>query len=258
MRLPMTFDQWLAIAGLAGTVIGILLAVYFYLRSKRKVRLSYHVEQTELLGGSKSALPEEVSISYQNTPIRNLRKMNIIIWNSGTEPIRRSDIVGNAPIKLALPEGSRLLKPSLLKVSSDHNGVSIVHASDIDSSVAMEFLYLEPKQGFNVEILYSGDESIPDVQITIIGMPKGIQRFTMEYLIRKGDIPGILVIIFLLMGFIPGLGVAWAIIRPNEAIDYLGLLSIGGAIGFLFALAFLWVWAKWVLRTVAFAEHLKT
>jgi LPXTG-motif cell wall-anchored protein len=37
----MTFDQWLAFAGLAGTIIGILLAIYFYFRSRRKVRLSY-------------------------------------------------------------------------------------------------------------------------------------------------------------------------------------------------------------------------
>jgi hypothetical protein len=164
----MTFDQWLAFAGLAGTIIGILLAIYFYFRSRRKVRLSYHVEQTELLGGSKSALPEEVSISYQNTPIRNLRKMNVIIWNSGSEPIRRADIVGDAPIRLKLPEESRLLKPSLLRISSQHNGVSITHASEANGSVTAEFVYLEPRQGFNIEILYAGDEATPDVQSTVI------------------------------------------------------------------------------------------
>jgi hypothetical protein len=185
----MTFDQWLAFAGLAGTIIGILLAIYFYFRSRRKVRLSYHVEQTELLGGSKSALPEEVSISYQNTPIRNLRKMNVIIWNSGSEPIRRADIVGDAPIRLKLPEESRLLKPSLLRISSQHNGVSITHASEANGSVTAEFVYLEPRQGFNIEILYAGDEATPDVQSTVIGMPHGIHRFQMGYLLGKGELP---------------------------------------------------------------------
>src|SRR5207248_8227926 len=109
-KRPMTLDQGVGVAGLVVALVGVLLAVYFYFRSKRKVRLSYHVEQTELLGGAASALPQEVTISYQNTPIQNLRKMNIIIWNSGNEPIKRADMVGSAlggaPVVINLPPES--------------------------------------------------------------------------------------------------------------------------------------------------------
>jgi hypothetical protein len=50
-------------------------------------------------------------------------------------------------------------------------------------------VYLEPRQGFNIEILYAGDEATPDVQSTVIGMPHGIHRFQMGYLLGKGELP---------------------------------------------------------------------
>jgi hypothetical protein len=59
----------LGVAGLAVGIIGIVLAIYFYIKSKRKTQISYIVQSTQLLGRSRGVLPEEVSILYGGDPI---------------------------------------------------------------------------------------------------------------------------------------------------------------------------------------------
>jgi hypothetical protein len=76
--------DWL---GIAVGLIGIILAIYFYRRSKRTIQISYSMEFTQLLGGNRGILPEEVSILYGDVKITDLVKFNAIFWNSGTEPI---------------------------------------------------------------------------------------------------------------------------------------------------------------------------
>jgi hypothetical protein len=91
--MDITEHDWRGIAGLVVGIVGILLAFYFYHRSKRRVRISYTVDRTQLLGGKSNALPQEVSIMYEHERINNLTKDNLIIWNSGTEPITRRDVM---------------------------------------------------------------------------------------------------------------------------------------------------------------------
>ena len=67
--------DWL---GIAVGVLGILAAGYFYLRQKRKVQIAYSIDKTQLLGGERGVLPEEVTILYKNGKITNLLKFNAI------------------------------------------------------------------------------------------------------------------------------------------------------------------------------------
>lgn len=157
-------------------ILGVLLAVVFYLRGKRRVQVSYHIEHTQLLGGSRSALPEQVKITYDENLIANLRKANLIVWNSGTEAIRIADIVGDAFATIRFPAypRARLLKASIVKSAPPTSGVSII--SDPEDEISIHLVFLEPKQGFNVELLYDGDQTDPVIKGTVIGMPQGIQR----------------------------------------------------------------------------------
>ena len=71
--------DWLGIAGLAVGIIGVISGVYFYLRSRRTIQISFTIGITQLLGKDRGVLPEEITISYRGDPIKNLVKANAIL-----------------------------------------------------------------------------------------------------------------------------------------------------------------------------------
>jgi hypothetical protein len=168
----------LGVAGLAVGIIGIFLAIYFYIKSKRKTQISYIVQSTQLLGRSRSVLPEEVSILYGGDLITNLINANFIFWNSGNTSIKHDDVVPGSPIVIALAQNSHPLKASLLKCSLPQNGIFLRAMSGEDTEIS--FTYLDPRHGFNIELLYEGEVSAPTVSGTIIGMPQGLNRVYLE------------------------------------------------------------------------------
>jgi hypothetical protein len=67
----------------------------------------------------------------------------------------------------------------------------------------VDFEYLEPRQGFNVELLVTGeitDEPIPTG--TIIGMPRGFRKFDAEKRRAIGCVFAIIGVIVILGGFV--------------------------------------------------------
>jgi hypothetical protein len=138
--------NWLGIAeltagviGIVVGVIGIVVAIYFYVKSKRKVQISYSVSRTQLLGGNRNVLPDEVSVFYKDGKISDLVKYNTIFWNSGNAPIRKSDIVD--PLLLCLPEVSNPLKVSVLKYSRPQNRVILYRVKNELHKMHVDFEY---------------------------------------------------------------------------------------------------------------------
>jgi hypothetical protein len=170
--------NWLGIAELVVGTVGVVLAVFFYVKGKRKLQLSYTIQNTQLIGGSGGILPEQVSISYEGNQITNLAKANYMVWNSGTDPIRHQDIVSGGPIMLNMQGSPRILKASILKSSLPQNGVKINRVSEkAPQNLEVDFEFLETGQGFNAEILYTGEVSQPLPSGTVIGMPQGLKTF---------------------------------------------------------------------------------
>jgi hypothetical protein len=64
--------SFIEVAGLAVGDVAVILAIYFYIQGKRKIQLSFSMQQTQLLGGARRVLPVEVRILYKNNEITNL------------------------------------------------------------------------------------------------------------------------------------------------------------------------------------------
>ncbi len=151
---------------------------FFYLRSRTKTDLSYVIQSTQLLGGAKSALPSEVTVSFGGTQIQNLIKINYIFWNSGNRPITMNDLVPTSPISVSFSEHVRVLKPSILHQSTNDNAVTLTANDESPTRLQCSFRFLEPNHGFNIEILCSGRLEEPAATGTIIGMPQGLKNLT--------------------------------------------------------------------------------
>jgi hypothetical protein len=108
--------------GIVGVIVG-LIGICVAIRFKSRVRIACLVQQTQLLGGVQSILPNEIAVFYKDQKIQKLFKFNVIMWNSGNVPIRHRDIVEHDPIILVFSDEYSLLKASLLKCGSIEFGV---------------------------------------------------------------------------------------------------------------------------------------
>jgi hypothetical protein len=61
---------------------GILLAIIFYVRSKAISRVTYQSGGIRLIG-QHGELPDEVTVTYRDIPVKMLSASTIAIWNAG-------------------------------------------------------------------------------------------------------------------------------------------------------------------------------
>jgi hypothetical protein len=144
--------------------------------------LSYFSIYLRLVGRTNEVLAQEVVIFYKNERVLNLVKSNLTMWNSGNQTIRHEDIVASSPILITLSPDDKVLNASIIKLSLPQNGISIETRSERE--VVVDFLYLEPMQGFTIEILHS--VAVVRLTGTIMGMRQGITKFDPTAAARRG------------------------------------------------------------------------
>lgn len=159
------------LAGLAG-IIGTFIGIFSFLIGRRIIRISYKLKNTDLLGSSSNVLPGEVTIAFAGKNISDLKKLNCILWNSGNIEIKRDSLPSKNPITLVFSNKINILKASISNKSIDENQPNIIVDSKMNNKFYVDFEFLNPNQGINIEILYSGIMTKPVLNGVIIGAKK--------------------------------------------------------------------------------------
>lgn len=155
-------------------ILGILSAVFFYIRSRRISRLSFQRDEIAIIGGSGAAFPKEVTISFANSPVARVTATRYVIWNSGNTTLSGAQIVQSDPLRLELKSGGKVLKADILRVSRPVNAAWLKPREAGVSIVDIGFDYLDPNDGFAIEVLHSGQRSDLNIHGTLRGLPNGV------------------------------------------------------------------------------------
>jgi hypothetical protein len=150
-------------------LVGIGLAVLFYLKSRRIKRLSYSLWSFTLLRDFKAQI-EDLSISYGERQIPSLTVTKVALWNSGNVTIQRSDIATADQLRIAAREGCKILDVAVLHAPNPANLFDVTRQG---CRVLINFDFLDSREGGVVQVLHSGKSSA-DVAIT--GSIKGAGR----------------------------------------------------------------------------------
>jgi len=164
--------------GWIGTVVGlagIVLAVVFYLRSRRKTRLAFQHDHVMLLGGRRAAFPDEVEIRFAGTVVPRITASKIVIWNYGDRTISRTDLVEGDPLRVEVPEGGQILKHTIHRQTRSVNAWNIDQPSP--NRLDLTFDFVDPGDGISLEVIHSQPGSELDVVGTIRGIPKGLINY---------------------------------------------------------------------------------
>jgi hypothetical protein len=148
---------WLSILETVGTLVSVVLAVYFYQASKIKPLLTFAVNplKTEL---QRPDYDKELGFIYKGKPVdsESITSVQVSIWNAGTRSIRDSDVLD--PFRLAMPDGSAILSVRVKKASRPICGFERLDNQDDykAGTCRLKWLILEPGDGAVLQIIYAG------------------------------------------------------------------------------------------------------
>jgi len=170
-----TFFSFLSTPWL-GTVVGfagVALAILFYFRSKGKSRLSYQIEDFSVVGDARAKFPNELEIRFEGSAVPRVTSAVIIIWNSGDTTVNQNQIIDSDRLRLEINDGS-ILRSKVLNKTRE-----VIAADSVNNSkntVLINFEFLDPNDGFIVEVIHSGTTGDLNLHGTLKGLLNGIVK----------------------------------------------------------------------------------
>lgn len=187
-------NELLTLGGLIIGLSGIILAIYFFVKSKKIKKKYYQLKSFNLIHESVSDLPD-LEVKYKGNVVNNLTITKIAIWNSGNQTINKQDIVDLDPLRIYGRDGIEIFDIEIIDVVESSNDYKLTKKED---SWNLNFDYVDPNHGCGLVIYHSGKESN---DILISGKLKGqgsielndnVGGNTLEYSIQYSKAPIIL------------------------------------------------------------------
>ena len=153
-------------------VIGIALAVIFYIISTRKRLPRYAVRSFNFIDEYATSIPK-LQVTYDASLVKRLTVTKLAFWNAGSEIIGRNDIAEADPLRVTLSEGNVFLFARVTSQSIPANCVTRTIDEENRKTVPLSFDFLDRGQGAVLVFLHTGISS-SDVELR--GTIKGGKR----------------------------------------------------------------------------------
>ena len=161
-------ENWVA------TLLGILaLGIGVHQVFKRSgPSLNYQFTGQRIVGKSLDPLPSEVTILFKGKSIDHFSKSEIILWNSGSEALRRADIPSTDPLRFDFSQAT-ILQTEITAQVRESSKVEMILSSD-RKSIVIEFEFLDKGDGALLTLWHDGVDTTPKFNGVIIGQSGGI------------------------------------------------------------------------------------
>ena len=144
---------WTVLAVIA--ILGIILSIYFYLKSKKKRKISFKKSTYMLVRNINEEL-KDLEIKYKNIVIENLSITKFAIWNDGNTKLENLDFASIMPFAIEAKKKSKVLNASILIKSEEANNFTIEMDTE-KNKILIYFEYMDPKEGLVIQILHTGN-----------------------------------------------------------------------------------------------------
>ena len=152
------------------TIFSVVLAIWTYLKGKRKLEISCFCNANEIVRSGKN-LVADLQLLYQGKPIDNLTITRYVIWNSGNSVLNYSDIVKTKPLQIiAVDDDVEFLDATIITESDPTNKFEIEEFSN--QHVKLKFDYVEKNDGIVVQLLHTGKKQSITIDCKIKGGKK--------------------------------------------------------------------------------------
>jgi hypothetical protein len=157
-------------------ILGIVLAIYFYFKSKRNRIPKYAVRSINLIEDSIGKIGD-VEISYAQNKIKNLSIARVAFWNDGSETISSGDVAPLNPIKICCSGTTDFLGIEIVYKKNLANNFSLSPITSskeptkhLQNELFINFDYIDKDEGIILQIFHTGKTG---EEIQIQGSIKG-------------------------------------------------------------------------------------
>jgi len=151
----MNLELAIGLISLVLTILGIIIAYYFFKKSFRIKDIKYGIESIHLVKSS-DEIENDITILFKNKPIKHLTISRVAIWNAGKETIRKSDIPKDRPFVIKAEEGYEFLKARIHKTINNSNNFNISFSK---KTININFDFIDFQEGCTIEVYHTGKSS---------------------------------------------------------------------------------------------------
>lgn len=153
-------------------VLSLILAFYFYLKSKKDKRPLYNITSSQIIRDNLTSI-ENLKFYFKDKPLNKLSQTKIAIWNAGKETIRSTDLVSSDKLRIETSKDIEIYDYNIL-MAYDRNNISLILEGNC---LYISFTYLDKDDGFIINLFHNGASSS---DIIIRGSIIGVRQILKE------------------------------------------------------------------------------
>lgn len=135
-------------------IIGIILTVYFYLKSKKTKKPYYSSRSLRLIGKEVNSI-DGLRVLYDDKQLSALTITKFAFWNAGRETISYSDVSEKDTLRIESKNGVEILSCDVLTQSKDAFAFN-TQIQDEGKTVLLKFDYIDFRGGAILRIRHTG------------------------------------------------------------------------------------------------------
>jgi len=163
-------NPWLNVVSAAFGLIGIILAIVFYIKGKKSKKPIYRIKNVNLIKENISKM-KSIDIQYHGNKIDNLSISKVVIWNAGEETINNTDLVDKDIFRIEIDQGFKILGYELIFQKNPANDFKLTQIND--NVLKIDFNYFDYEEGIIVEIYHT---AITKDFLNVKGSLKGAKK----------------------------------------------------------------------------------
>jgi hypothetical protein len=161
--------DWLGISGLIIGIVGIPLAFLVGRRNRQRPDLRVVTDYDQIVAPGDFAGGGEIKLAWDGTPLEEVSRTNIAFWNHRGDHVSGDDVLPADRLRIEVDEDDQILQVRVVSFSKTQNALKV-------NGQAIEFAYLDPRDGGVFEVLHRG-ESPARIAGTIPGAKIKASRF---------------------------------------------------------------------------------
>jgi hypothetical protein len=143
---------------MAGTVIGILLAIVFYIKGRKQRRVNGWYSTSKIVDDKQTSV-EDLTVFYHGVAVKRLFVTRFVIRNTGNCIIERKDIYPSCPLHIKCDESANVLYARVIEQSSDTINCDIKQIND-DNNLEIDYESIEKREYVVINIYHTDNTNI--------------------------------------------------------------------------------------------------
>jgi len=117
----------------------------------------------------------DIQVTFHGNPVNRVTRTRIAVWNSGTEALRKTDLVSSYSLRFEFAGDIRILRVQEIRMTKVANEVTLPQNPIFPNVLFLSFEFLDHNDGAIFEVLHTGPIKAPTIHGVIVDLTAPIQ-----------------------------------------------------------------------------------